>query len=327
MTVSRVLSGSANVAAGKRAAVMQACRRLGYRPNYSAAVLRGRRSRSLAVVIPASGYAYHARLLIGAQAAAHAAGYHVLILANAAPRKADGGSPELAWPDFECLLARRVDGIIIAANIRRGILQRLAAEHVPLAFIDAPPLTPDALSVCTDDFAGLRAITRYVIARGHRRIVFAGPGDALFTARERRRGFIAAMRDAGLGADKMPPPIPGYGMAAGYQAVMQWQRAKPFKQITAVVCANDYIAIGAMRALRENGRRIPDDVSLTGFAGDEIGAYLLPSLTSMQQPIEAIGRRAAEGIIRRIAQPEDNAVEVKVPAVLVERDSVSSRSR
>ncbi len=192
MTVSRVLSGSANVAAGKRAAVMQACRRLGYRPNYSAAVLRGRRSRSLAVVIPASGYAYHARLLIGAQAAAHAAGYHVLILANAAPRKADGGSPELAWPDFECLLARRVDGIIIAANIRRGILQRLAAEHVPLAFIDAPPLTRRC-------FVGMRTIRRparhhrYVIARGH--AALSSPGRAMRIHRPRTApGLLPAMR-------------------------------------------------------------------------------------------------------------------------------------
>lgn len=318
MTVSRVINNFSCVKEETRQKVLAACRKLNYRPNLSATTLRTKKSGAIGVIVPTFQHIFYARLLNSAEKACRKADYHIITIQG----RYKNQEVSIVQEDFDFLLARQVDGLLIDSKLEDAIFKRLKKEAIPAVFVDSPPKDNGFSFVGTADFEGGRDLTRYLLKLGHRQIVFlAGPKDA-YTSERRLAGFRDALVETRLHFDKDLVFYTDYTTSGGYEATKRLL-ADFKKSITAVIGANDYIAIGALAALAENGIKVPEKISVVGFTGDDIGAFTVPPLTTMAQPIEETGRKAIEILLSLIKDPRRPAKRILLPARLTERSSVA----
>jgi LacI family transcriptional regulator len=295
MTVSRVVNGSDRVRAATRRRVERAMRDLGYIPNRAARSLVVNKLGVLALVIPDISNPFFPLLARGAEAAARAAGYTVIL----------GNSDE----EFEredaylrAVCALRVDGVLLAPSGHRSreSLDLLARRRIPVVLIDR-----DVDGVPNDVVRGesrrsARVLTEHLIQHGHRRIgLISGPLD-VSTARERERGFRDALHDHELEARSLVrhgPYTREGGCRAGLSLLAGTERP------SAVVTANNFLAFGLLDAARELSIRVPDDLAIVTFDDVEIVTDS-PFFTCAAQPAEAMGRTAVERLIARLGGDE-----------------------
>jgi DNA-binding LacI/PurR family transcriptional regulator len=285
-TVSRVLSGVGGARPATSERVVAAARDLGYRPSGIARSLKLRTTRTLGLIVTDIENPFFPQLVRAVEDAAQADGY-ALLLCNAA----DDPEREAAYLDL--LVDRRVDGVIIAASslgARHG--EWLAAPPLPVVLVNAPGSEVALPSVTSDNRSGGRIAAEHLLALGHRRIgvLTAGPRNPDASLR------LAGISDALLGAGLDPL---GLATAAGEATVTGGERAMALlldraPQLTGILAYNDLMAIGALRALRAAGRRIPEDVSVVGFDDVQLAAYLEPPLTTIAQATADMGRWAVE---------------------------------
>src|SRR3954449_3068981 len=279
-TVSRVINDSTHVRPETRRRVLAAMRQLDYRPNSVARALVTGRSQTLGVVSFDTTLYGPASTLFGIERAAHDAGYFITIASLEAldrPSVLDA---------IERLRVQGVEGILVIApqeGAARALLQ--APPGVPLVAVEAGP--EDSVPVAAvDQFAGAERATRHLLELGHRTVHHvAGPPDWL-EAQRRVAGWRAALEAAAAPA---PPLLVGdWSARSGHDLGMQLA-ADP--QVTAIFVANDQMALGALRALHEAGRRIPRDVSVVGFDDVPEAPYFPPPLTTVRQDFDEMGRR------------------------------------
>jgi LacI family transcriptional regulator len=289
-TVSRVLQGSRFVSAAKRAAVLSAADALRYRPNVMAQDLASGRSRTVGMVLPDTACSFWGRFIHGAEATLHEAGYH-LLLASAEGVEGEERAVEL-------LLSHQVDGLVVGGGaIPEERFEALVGE-TPAAVVFRGPAGLQPRRVLVDNRDGARQAMRHLLDLGHEQIAHvAGPadhGDAI----ERRRGYEDALRQAGIELD--PGLVAGgnFRAAQGHACMRDLLEARP--GLTAVFAASDQMALGAIRALDEAGLHTPRDVSVVGFDDEAFTEYCVPSLTSVSQPIDAIGRAAVEVVLGQV---------------------------
>src|SRR3954454_21290320 len=302
-TVSRVLHGSPHVRSGTRDRVLEAMRKLEYRPNSVARAVVLGRSRPLGVVSFDTTLYGPASTLFGIERAAHDAGYFVSI---ASLRSLDAESVRTA---VERLREQGVDGVLVIApqeSAARGLLQ--IPSDIPVVATEAGP--PGALPlVAVDQVAGARLATEHLLALGHRTVWHvAGPLDWL-EAQDRVRGWRAALEAAGA---PVPPPLPGDWSARSGYALGQL-----LGPATAVFAGNDQMALGVLRALHELGRRIPEDISVVGFDDIPEAAYFTPPLTTVRQRFDELGRRALGLLVEQIEHGTRRAGEIVAPEFVV----------
>jgi DNA-binding LacI/PurR family transcriptional regulator len=253
--------------------------------------LKLRQTFVLAMVIPDITNPLFANIFLGIEDAASERGYSVL-LANT------GGSPERERDHLRTVQARRVDGLVLASAMLRdpsvGWLREQAIAHVLVnRYSDQRDLFVGA-----DDFGGARTATEHLLALGHRRIAHLAGGHGISTAVERRRGYLTALREAGIEPDAALVVESGYLEETG-RAGMERLLALPDPP-TAVFAVNDMVAIGAHGALLERGLRIPRDVALVGFNDVPLASRLEPALTTLRVPVKDYGRISAEMLIELI---------------------------
>lgn len=278
--------------AATRARIEAAAHALGYVPNRTAQMLRNARTMSLACVVPDITNPFYPGLVRGLQHGAWPAGYDVLIVDTDGTK--EGEQRALNW-----LLQGRADGVVgtffhlrvpdLAELVRRGIaVARVESRRKPNG-----PLPIDNLFI--DNVAAAAAMTRLLIARGHRRIALIagtlGPGS------ERTTGYTAAMRDAGLTPDVLSDAE--FTEAAGRRS-MQRLLCRRRARVSAVFGASDLIAIGAMDAVRAAGLAIPGDIAIAGFDDIPAAKLLMPALTTIRQPEQDMGALAARILIQRL---------------------------
>ena len=325
--VSLVLNGhgQGNISAANQAAILAAARELDYRPNPVALSLRTRRSSTIGVVtdsIATSGYA--GRLLQGASDRAAAHGYLLLVI------DAQHDTTQEARA-FDALRHRQVDAVLYAAMSLKSYRPspELLASNSALANCFDPG---QALSsFIPDEVAGSRAATAHLIQRGHRDIVLlSGTPDAV-AAGLREQGFGQAMADGGLA---VPSPVAaGWQIDNGYAAAMH-VLSGPGPHPTAVVCANDRVAIGVVLAAGRLGLSVPEDLSVVGYDDDEnVAPWLVPALTTVRLPHREMGEAAMDLLIGRLASPNPDETEQApverflLDCPLVVRDSVAAPAR
>ncbi|MFH0797087.1 MAG: LacI family DNA-binding transcriptional regulator [Candidatus Omnitrophota bacterium] len=315
MTVSRVLNNFPYVTSATRKKVRSACRKLKYRPNLIAASLRSKKSRAIGVIVPNFRHPFYARFLDAVEDACHSAGYHIIVIQG----KCHDHQSRITWQDFEFLLARQIEGLLIDLPLNKTIYSRLKKEKVPTIFVDLPPKDNRFSFIGTADFDGAREMTRHLIKLGHRKIAFlAGPEEA-YTSQERLAGYKTALLNARINYNSELVLHTNYETDGGYEATKKLLSSRI--TFTAIFSANDPIAIGVLAALQKKSIQVPGKISVAGFTGDEIGAYTHPPLTTMVQPIEEIGRKAVEGLLVRIANPKKPVEKILLPATLLERSS------
>jgi DNA-binding LacI/PurR family transcriptional regulator len=297
-TVSRVLNGHPNVSPATRASVLAAIRDLGYRPNAAARTLVTGRTNVLGVISIDTTLYGPASMLYGIERAAHP-GYSVAIASL------PGFDNRSLAEAVERFLAQGVDGIIVIAPQTAAVesLMSLVAD-VPLVAVGCGIRAP-LPSVAIDNLAGAAKATQYLLDLGHETVHHIGGPDNWVDAQERIEGWQRILRAAGA-----PEPALHRGdwsARSGYE-IGHLLAAMP--DVTAVLCGNDPMALGLLRALAERGRRVPGDVSVVGFDDVPEAAFFLPPLTTVRQDFGELGRRSLRLLLGRIA---DHRLEPTLP--------------
>lgn len=292
-TVSRVLGGVGRARPETRERVLAAARELGYRPSGVARSLKLRATHTLGLIVTDIENPFFPELVRAVEDAARDHGYAIL-LCNAAD------DPERESAYLELLVDRRVDGVIIAAS-SLGIRHRewLAEPPLPVILVNSTARALGLPSITSDNLAGGRIAAEHLLELGHRRIGYLKAPPRNVDAPRRLQGVAHALDRAGA-----PPPIVAEGQAgvAGGEAAMRELLLRA-PDLTAVIAYNDLMAIGAMRAARAAGRRVPDDLSIVGFDDIALAAYVDPPLTTVAQSTAEMGRWAVDQLTARIAGP------------------------
>lgn len=308
-TVSRVLNGFEGVTPATKARVEEAIHALGYRRNLAARSLATRRTRAIGVLVPASADFGPTRSLLAIERATRDAGYQSLVTSTSLDADAVRGS-------LGFLLDQGVEALVVIAPYE--VVRREVAGLDPgIPIVELQTGEPDASDgVTVDQAAGACLAVRHLLDLGHRRIQqITGPLDFL-EARVRRDAVAAELRAEGL---SLLPELPGDWTAdSGYA-----RGADLDPSTTAVVCGNDQMALGLIHALADLGRRVPDDVSVTGFDDIPESAHSLPPLTTVHQDFEAVGRLAVDRLVT-VLDGGGDAGPVRVAPRLVERRSTAS---
>jgi LacI family transcriptional regulator len=298
--------------------VLAAADRLGYKPNAVARGLRRQRSQTIGVLIPDLTNAMFPPIVRGIENVLVPKGFTAL-LANT---DNDEYKERRA---FEAFRARQVDGFIFGTARRdHGLIQEAFDLHIPSVL--ANRLTDVALFpwVAGDDDSGIAQIIRHLVSLGHKKIAhIAGPQN-VSAGYSRAKSFRTYVEAEGLGARNCPV-IQGdaFDTESGVQGVLDILHH--FPDVTAIVCANDMIAVGALGALREAGLQCPGDMSVVGFNDMPLAKDLAPSLTTVSVPMQQFGERAAELLLGELAG-EDTVKSVLLPVHLVERESSGPHS-
>jgi LacI family transcriptional regulator len=314
-TVSRVLNGSGPVGDETRARIEAVARAMRYVPNRAARSLSTSRTHTLGVVLPDLYGDFFSELLRGLDGAARHHRYHLLVAG------AHGGADALA--SALNAMHGRVDGLVVMGpDVRADVLEANLPPRLPAVVLGARVSGFAALSV--DNEGGAAAMTRHLLALGHRRIAHVAGAGGNRDAAERLAGYRAVMAAAGLATDDLVERG-DFTEESGYAAARRLLdgAAPP----DAVFAANDAMAVGAMSALRDAGRRVPDDLAVAGFDDIPLGRHLTPALTSVHVPIDTLGRRAVERLQAAVEDGDGAAGRPEIlPTTLVVRASCGARA-
>jgi DNA-binding LacI/PurR family transcriptional regulator len=314
-TVSRVLAGVGNPRPDTAAAVLAAAGALDYRPSAVARSLRMKRTRTLGLIVTDIQNPFFPELVRAADVGARALGYSIL-LGSAAYDE------HRAMHYLDLMVDRRVDGMIIASSqLSEESWQWLVASPVPVVVVNAEPSGVPVTVITSDNVGGARLATEHLISLGHRRLAYIR-GHERFTADlPRVEGFRSACSDAGIPASGRVE-IRGDGQfEGGERAVSELLAAE--SGVTALVCHNDMTAIGALRALRAAGRRVPADMSVIGCDDIAAASWVVPALTTVAQQKTEMARVAVERLAAAIEDPDHAAAPetIRLPMVLHVRES------
>ncbi len=311
-TVSRVLNDHPNVSPKTRAGVMAAIRDLGYRPNAAARTLVTGRTNTLGVISFDTTLFGPASMLYGIERAAHPA-YSVAICSL------PGFDRRSLLEAVDRFIGQAVEGIIVIAPETTAVaaLGGLATA-IPLVAVGCGTNVP-LPSVTIDNVGGAAQATRHLLDLGHETVHHVAGPDSWLDAQQRVEGWRSALQAAGA---PEPDLLRGdWSARSGYEAGHRLAR-RP--DVTAVLCANDPMALGLLRALTEGGRAVPDDVSVVGFDDVAEAAFFLPPLTTVRQDFGELGRRAVHLLLDRISGAEPGEV-LPITPDLVVRASTAPR--
>lgn len=321
-TVSRVLNprtrGLVSQAVAERIEAL--ARKLGYSPDPAASGLRTRRSATIGVLIPDIANPVFPLILRGIESTLAEAGY-TAIIANT------DNDAARARAALERLAARRIDGIIIAAATRRdALIAQCIGLGLPAVLVNRGADGGKLSAVIVDDRAGIALAVEHLLALGHRAIGHvAGPGN-ISTGQGRRAGFLAAIKAQGL----VPPPIAvadSYSIAAGERACAQLLGTRRHVKVSAIVAANDLLALGCYDELKRRSLVCPRDISVTGFNDMAFADRFDPPLTSVRIPHRLMGADAARLLLAQITNPRTPIQEIKLQPELVVRGSTAAPAR
>jgi LacI family transcriptional regulator len=287
---------------------------LGYRPNYLARSFKTRRTFSVGVVIPDINNPLFPPMVRGLEDRLAEAGY-VAFLGNT---ENDSGREERI---LEGMLGRRIDGLVLATARRTDQrLVELGRQGTPLVLLNRVVEDNAFSSASVDDRAGVRLAVQHLANLGHRRVGHVAGPQSLSTGHGRYRGFLSAMADQGLAPDDgLVWFAPTYSIAEGLRCGTELlsRRGPP----TAIVAANDMLALGCCTAVEKLGLACPGDVSIVGFNDMPFIDRLSPPLTTVRIPHYELGKQAAELLLERIADPAAPLKIVLLAPVLVVRGS------
>ncbi|EHY9857442.1 LacI family DNA-binding transcriptional regulator [Vibrio parahaemolyticus] len=312
-TVSRVINGTSRVSPDKKIKVEKAIQELGYRPNSIAKALASSQTASVGVVVPELGGPFFSGILDSIESQLRRFGYHVVVTAGS-------NTSEGQKDAVEFLLGRRVDALILhTQNLSDDYLIDLQSQGVSLVVVNR--FIPEISTSCIDidnELGGLMA-TQHLIRMGHKKIAcISGPLDKS-DARGRLQGYRKALEEAGIEYDEALVCEAGFTEPSGVSAMNKLLRRGA--EFTAVFACNDHMAFGAFEVLKENGIRVPDNISLVGFDDVIFARYLTPSLSTINFPIQQMSKEAVQLVIQKLNRNKQD-VKFKLSPSLVIRESV-----
>jgi LacI family transcriptional regulator len=290
--------------------------KLDYRVNTFASSLRTNRSNAIGILIPDLLNAVFPPIIAGIEETVNREGYEITIAS-------DSNDPARHATVLEAMLSRQVDGLIVAtAMLKDPALTRLIDRDIAAVLVNRRDSTGRASSVVTDDERGIALAVEHLISLGHRDIGhIAGPSN-FSTGAIRLRGFVNAMKANGVTVgDSRIVVADSYVREAGGRAASRLLSNK--KKPTALVAANDLLALGCYDAIREIGLRCPADISITGYNDMPLVDLVSPPLTTIRIQHHQMGTEAARLLLRRLSEPQAPVVDVVLRPELIVRESTS----
>ena len=316
-TVSRALNNHPNVSEKARTAILQAAQEVGFEINMNAKQLKQTHSNTVLVVVKGIGNELFGEMVESIQHLISLTSYQLVV------DYMDEDANEVARA-VQLFREKKPLGILFLGGINAHFQRDFAAIDIPCVVVtnDASQLSFENLSsVTTDDREAGRCAIEMLIALGHRKIaVIGGDREISDTSRLRFEGCVDAFGDHGIPFD---PEVDYQGVRYSYQDGYRATKAllAGGREFTALFASADVMAIGAIRALQESGKRVPEDVSVMGMDGLPIGDYLVPQLTTVGQSVSAMAQRSVEILLRGI-EDGAKAQHETIPFRIYRRESV-----
>jgi DNA-binding LacI/PurR family transcriptional regulator len=311
-TVSRVLNHTGRVSESTRARVLKMAKALKYRPDIHAQTLAGGSSTTLGVIVSNLQNPFFLDIFRVIEADALQAGYAVVV-ANTDYR------PQQLAAAAHWMLGRRLAGLALVVSEKEPtVIDELAGETIPVAFYDVGSPGPNVTNVRTDYYRGMQRVVEYLHALGHRRMAFVDHHADLQPLEDRKRSFfkaIARFSDGMASAEAHGSDSP----AGGYQATQDLLDSG--FEPSAIICVNDFMALGVLRALREHGLAVPEDVSVVGYDNIGLSEYAAPPLTTVNVSRDQIGHAVSAALLPSQGAPRGRVREVIIQPELIVRDS------
>lgn len=292
-TVSRVIQGASNVLPETRARVEEAIRRLDYHPNRLAQQFRAQHTKNILVIVPEFGNTFFTDILAGIESVASKHDYSILLVDS-------HGKASVESRSYEMLSQKLVDGIItFSIAIPKEELRQLAKQHpivVGIRYFGDGSIA----NVTIDNIKATKDITSYMMNLGHKRICYLAGNTDMPVYMDRLDGYLEAITQRGLPIDQKLILSCEPSFQGGYNSIISLINNSGV-EFSAVVAAGDTMAIGAIRALNDSKRNVPDDVAVAGFDDIELSSLFNPTLTTVRQPKFQIGVRSMEKLLDLIA--------------------------
>jgi len=293
-TVSRVVNNKGYVSDDLRQRVQDAMRLLDYKPSAVARSLRRQESLTIGVLVPGMHQPFFATLAHVIQRTLFERNYRTLMCSSE-----EDGDKETEYVDM--LVRQRVDGAIIAPTGQESEAIKMISAKIPVVLVDRDLPHIEVNRILANNYQGGYDAIEHLINLGHRRIAIIGGPPYSDAMQQRTRGADQAMHDAGLAFDPalvIMSDLIEFDM--GFRSALHiFKNHTPIP--TAIFALNDVVAVGIMHAAAEVGLRLPDDLSVIGFDDIPLAQYMIPSLTTIAQPIYEMGERAAQLLLNRLA--------------------------
>lgn len=322
MTVSRALNNHDNVDEKTKKRIVETAHKMGYTPNKVAKSLVSRKTYTVGVVIPEISHAFFAQVISGIENVTYETNYQLLLTNSAEKAKREKKA-------LVTLLEQQVDGILISCseeNQDASIYKKIIDSGKPLVFFDRIIEGLGASTVSVDDREGSHKMTQHMIDHGYKKLAYLS-GSKISIGKERLDGFLGALRKNDLEINKKWIVESGFQEKRGYEAMKKILELPDDEIPRAVLTANDPAAIGAMEAIEEFGYSIPDDIAIGGFSNDIRARLLKCPLSTVYQPTESIGRKAAEKLIKVIENKDEPVENIELLTSLVIRESCGCQKK
>jgi DNA-binding LacI/PurR family transcriptional regulator len=319
-TVSRALRNSPLVNAKTAALVQKIAREHKYVASAVARSLVTRRTNTIGIVVTSIADPFAGEVVGGIEECALENDYSVILAAS-------HGDPDREFRAVQSFYERRVDGVIVmASRVGTRYLSILSEMNSPIVLINSHHRGEFTYSVRIDNVEAAKMATNHLIGLGHRRIAYIGDESGFQSDSERLRGYQEALKDEGISLDPAMVVQADGTPAKGLSAMSDLLRLP--QPPTGVFCYNDREALGAMRAVRECGMRVPDDISIVGFDDLFLSSYIDPPLTTIRQPKHEMGRQATE-ILFALLNEEKPKSRISIGTLVVRESTarVSTRAR
>jgi LacI family transcriptional regulator len=314
-TVSRTLNQSGPVKAATARKVWRAVTELNYYPNSHARALVSGRSRLIGLIVSDITNPFFPELIRTFEGLAAQQQYDLLLTST------DYDTTRMT-ACLRRMLERKVDGVaMMTSEMDVGLIKELSRRNVPIVFMDVGQVGPRMSHVAMDYGNGVRQAVDHVVQLGHRQIAFITGPLELHSARTRHQAFVDGMRHHGVALDRKLIRE-GTHTAEGGEKAMK-ELLKLSRLPTAVVCSNDWTAIGALHAIHAAGLQVPQDISLVGFDDIPLSSYITPSLTTVRMSARDVGSTAFQALFSLIGEAHVEGDVYQIPTRLVIRESTA----
>jgi DNA-binding LacI/PurR family transcriptional regulator len=318
--VSQVINGKGKISKERRNEIFLVMERLNYRPSVIAAALTGKKTFTLGLLVPDISNPFFAEIAHAVEDQGDKLGYSIVICST-------HNEDERVERYLTLLQQKSVDGMIIGTGMDNvELLNPLVDKSIPIVSIAREMSSPYVQTVHVGDFAGGKLAAQHLLDLGHTRIAVLAEHLKVSSSRERIRGFREALTGAGLELPEASVKAGGFDLLRdGKRKTMELlqQENRP----TALFCCNDLLAIGSLQAAKELGLRVPEDLSIIGFDNTILASVTDPPLTTIAQPIEAMGKLAVDLLIAQLTHPSDAKLTHILEPELVVRKSTGAMAR
>ncbi|OME86058.1 LacI family transcriptional regulator [Paenibacillus sp. FSL A5-0031] len=312
VTVSRVINNAPSVREKNREKVLKAMEEMNYQPNSAAQSLIRGKTGIIGMTIMNLNDSFYDRVIKAANRKLAEQGYFLTL--SISENEGEGDTSNFLFQKD------RVDGIIVLSPIEEeSYIAELKRKNIPFVLLDNQEEHEDVSSVVVDNYLGGYEATKHLIDLGHTEIAHIGGPTLFLSVKERRRGYLQALSEAGL--TPFAIEYSQFTVSDGYKVAKKWIRDDSLP--TAIFAADDFIALGVIHALSEEGLSVPHDISVVGYDDQVLAAGFFPRLTTVRQPEAQLGTIGVELLLKHINGTIQETTITKLTPQLLIRESTA----